>query len=160
MDYSQHTHTVDQALDYIRKQLLEIQEPFHLVGHSMGGLLCLSLAANTNIRSISTIATPLGGLEFDFWQYWLTRDQLIHDLYYFSPLIKRIHKSKYMQPVQHLISTKGHNPFLFKPSDGVVSLSSQRAWKAGKIHEIASNHAEVMLNPQTSKILNSFWINN
>lgn len=157
VDYGANTDTFDQAQQFVGDFLSKEQDEFHLVGHSMGGMLALCCANNPKIASITTIASPLGGLEYSFWQHWFNNSCLVGDLYYFSQHVKKIHNQNYTQPVQHLLTIQGYNPYMSHQNDGVISLNSQRAWHAGTVHEITSNHAEVMLNPQTAQLLDDFW---
>ena len=62
-------------------------------------------------------------------------------------------------PVQHIITTRGFNPYMFEENDGVVSLTSQRGWSAGTIHEIAANHAEIMQHDDCIKKIKIFLEN-
>jgi len=45
------------------------------------------------------------------------------------------------------------------PNDGVVSVKSQRTWHTGAVVDIAANHAEVMLRPETVHYLRDFISN-
>ena len=62
-------------------------------------------------------------------------------------------------PVQHIITTRGFNPYMFDENDGVVSLTSQRGWSVGDVYEIAANHAEIMQHDDCIKQIKTF-INN
>lgn len=159
VDYSEHNQNISQAVDYLQSVLHAQTQPFHLIGHSMGGLLALAAHNLPKIISITTISTPLAGLEYNFLQCWLNNHRLVTDLYHFQPFIQNLHHQTYHLPVQHLISTQGHNPLIWQPNDGVVTLASQRNWHVGPQHDIASNHAEIMLNPETAVILKQFWNN-
>jgi pimeloyl-ACP methyl ester carboxylesterase len=159
VDYSEHAHTIQEAVDHLRWVISKQTSPFHLVGHSMGGLLALALKDLSGVESISTIATPLCGLEYNFLLYWLNTSALVSDLYHFHPFVRNLHNQTYDLPIQHLISTRGHNPLIWQPNDGVVTLASQNNWHVGAQHLIASNHAEIMINPQTARILKQFWNN-
>ena len=133
-----------------------IDRPSHVIGHSMGGLIALALAADPNVISITTVATPLDGLGVNALQAYLTRSGFINEVAYRSMFMQRLHRTKYSQPVQHLISTAGFNPYMYEDNDGVVTLKSQRGWAAGPTIEIAANHAEIMLRDETVAQLSSF----
>lgn len=125
----------------------------------MGGLLALAMKDLPLVKSIATISTPLAGLEYNFLQYWLNTSALVSALYHFNPFIRKLHNQTYDLPIEHLISTRGHNPLIWQPNDGVVTLASQTSFNLGITHDVASNHAEIMLNPQTAEILKQFWNN-
>ena len=133
-----------------------IDEPCHVIGHSMGGLIALYLAGHWNVKSITTIATPLGGLDVSMVQQYLSRSSFIRELSSHSRFINDLHRQSYPMPVQHIITTQGFNPYMFDENDGVVSLKSQRGWAAGAVHEIAANHAEIMQHDDCIKLVKSF----
>jgi pimeloyl-ACP methyl ester carboxylesterase len=123
-----------------------IDEPVHVIGHSMGGMIALFLAGHYQVQSITTIASPLDGLDVSMAQQYMSRSSFIRDL----------HQQAYPMPVQHIITTRGFNPYMFDENDGVVSLTSQRGWSAGAVHEIAANHAEIMQHDNCIKLIRSF----
>ena len=129
----------------------------HIVGHSMGGLIALGICNQPWVKSITTIATPLGGVDVNFLQSYFTRSDFINDIASHGEFIKNIPKKNYTCPIQHIISTAVFSPWLFEPNDGVVTLRSQRAFSLGKTIEIDANHAEIMLDPTTVKSLDTFW---
>jgi len=133
-----------------------IDRPSHVIGHSMGGLIALALADNPNVISITTIATPLDGLSVNALQAYLTRSGFINEVAHRSTFMQRLHRTTYAQPVQHLLSTVGFNPYMYEPNDGVVTLKSQRSWAAGKTIELDANHAEIMLMDDTVAAVRRF----
>lgn len=128
----------------------------HVIGHSMGGILALWLGESLAVRSITTIATPLDGLDVSIFQTMLTRSPYVKEMAHGSKFLKHIHNQPYCVPVQHLITTKGYNPFIYEESDGVVTMRSQRGWSVGDIHDIPANHAEVMMHDDTIELVKSF----
>ena len=133
-----------------------IKDECHVIGHSMGGILALWLGESLAIRSITTIATPLDGLDISIFQAMLTRSPYVKEMAHGSKFLKHIHNQPYCVPVQHLITTKGYNPFIYEESDGVVTMKSQRGWSVGDIHDIPANHAEVMMHDDTIGLVKSF----
>ena len=148
--------TQTSGLHSIIKSIPTYQD-VHVVGHSMGGLIALGICNQPWVKSVSTIATPLGGVDVNFLQSYFTRSDFINDIASHGDFIKNISKQKYRCPIQHLISTAGFSPWLFEPNDGVITLRSQRAFSVGKTIEIDANHAEIMLDPMTVKSLDNFW---
>lgn len=134
-----------------------ITEDCHVVGHSMGGLIALWLAGDVRVKSITTIATPLNGLDVNLAQVYLSRSSFIKEVQAGSRFIRDIHAAGYPMPVQHIITTEGFNPYMNEPNDGVVTMHSQHAWRVGEVHEIAANHSEIMQHESTVKILRQFW---
>ena len=130
---------------------------FHVVGHSMGGLVALSLSSLPWVKSVTTIATPLGGIDLNPFQKWINRSHFLNEITSSSKLVKTLQTNSYSQPIQHIISTKGFNPWLWEDNDGVVTLRSQRSWCAGSRIEVPASHSEVMLHPTTAQTLCDFW---
>ncbi|CAB4122400.1 Alpha/beta hydrolase fold-1 [uncultured Caudovirales phage] len=131
--------------------------PCHIVGHSMGGLVGLALAHQPWVRSVTTIATPLGGLDVNLFQSYFSRSTFFNEISSYSDFVTGLHRREYAQPIQHIISTEGFNPWVYERTDGVVTLRSQRAWSAGPTYDVEANHSEVMLHPNTVTILKKFW---
>ena len=128
----------------------------HVIGHSMGGILGLWLGENLAVKSITTIATPLDGLDITIIQSMLTRSPYVKEMAHGSKFLKHIHNQSYYMPVQHIVSTKGYNPFIYEESDGIVTMRSQRGWSVGDIHDIPANHAEVMMHDETIGLVKRF----
>jgi len=136
-----------------------IEEPVHVIGHSMGGMIALFLAGHHQVQSITTIASPLDGLDVSMAQQYMSRSSFIRELKKNGQFINQLHYQAYPMPVQHIITTRGFNPYMFDENDGVVSLTSQRGWHVGVVHEIAANHAEIMQHDDCIKQIKTF-INN
>lgn len=155
-----------QFLDYqtatggffdIVKRIPLTNQPCHVIGHSMGGLMALAIAKLPWVKTITTISAPLGGTDVNpIAQYW-SRSEFIADIAGSTKLVHDLAALSTMIPIQHLISNKGFNPWIYEPNDGVVTLKSQRAYSLGRAIEIPSNHAEIMLNDQTVISLKEFW---
>lgn len=133
-----------------------INEPCHVIGHSMGGMIALYLAGHYQVRSITTIASPLDGLDVSMAQQYMSRSSFIRELRKNGRFIMDLHYQAYPMPVQHIITTRGFNPYMFDENDGVVSLTSQRGWHIGAVHEIAANHAEIMQHDDCIKQIKKF----
>jgi pimeloyl-ACP methyl ester carboxylesterase len=132
-------------------------ESAHVVGHSMGGLIALGIASQPWVKTISTIATPLGGLDINLIQSYLSRSQFVNEIASHSEFIGNLKQLSVGKPVQHLISCQGFSPWMYEPNDGVVTLRSQKAPSFGQAHEIQANHAEIMLDNETVQKLQEFW---
>ena len=155
-DYSEDINDFQQVCG---RALDHVTEPVHVIGHSMGGMIALWLAGHYQVRSVTTIASPLDGLDVSMAQQYMSRSSFIRELSRNGRFITDLHRQAYVMPVQHIITTRGFNPYMFEENDGVVSLSSQRGWSAGVVHEIAANHAEIMQHNDCIKLIKTF-INN
>lgn len=132
--------------------------PHHVIGHSMGGLMALALINQPWVCSVTTISTPLGGVNMNLVQQYLSRSEFMTDISSSGDFIRGLHKSTPSKPVQHLVSTHGFNPWIYEPNDGVITLRSQRAFALGSVHDVASNHAEIMMNDRTVELLQKFCV--
>ena len=129
----------------------------HVLGHSMGGLIALGLANQPWVQSVTTIATPLGGVDLNLFQSYLSRSEFVKEIASHGEFISKLRKQIICKPVQHLISTNGFSPWIYEPNDGVVTIRSQRALEIGEVHEIPANHAEIMMDDLTVEKLLDFW---
>jgi len=143
---------VDKAIDENKNS-----DMCHVVGHSMGGLIALSLAGQSWVKSITTIATPLGGIDMNILQSYLTRSNILSEISSSSKFIRQLHEMSNSKPTLRIITTAGFNPFMWEPNDGVVTVRSQRYQSHGIYKDIESNHQEVMLDMQTVDILRDWW---
>jgi len=155
-DYSADINDFERVCD---AAIYSIEEPVHVIGHSMGGMIALFLGGHHLVRSITTIASPLDGLDVSMIQQYMSRSSFIIELSKNGRLVNNLHRAGYPMPVQHIITTRGFNPYMFEENDGVVSLTSQRGWSAGTVHEIAANHAEIMQHDDCIKKIKIFLEN-
>jgi len=156
LDYRDKISDIETIVDSVKTQ--PFVEKFHIIGHSMGGLIALALADQPWAQSITTIATPLAGLDLNLLATYLSRSHFLSEISQNSKFIKHIHSQKYALPVHHIITTHGYNPYMFEPNDGVVSVRSQKKWACGKTTDIDANHSEVLLHEKTVDILRN-WFN-
>ena len=152
-DYSSDINDFERVCD---NAIYTIEEPVHVIGHSMGGMIALFLAGHHLVRSITTIASPLDGLDVGMAQIYMSRSSFIRELQHNSKFVRNLHDQAYPMPVQHIITTRGFNPYMFDDNDGVVSLKAQRGWAVGLVHEIAANHAEIMQHDDCIKLIKQF----
>ena len=155
-DYS---NDINDFIQVCERAVDAITEPCHVIGHSMGGMIALYLAGHHNVKSITTIAAPLDGLDVSMAQQYLSRSSFIRELSRNGRFVMDLHRAAYPMPVQHIITTKGFNPYMFDENDGVVSLKAQRGWSAGTVHEISANHAEIMQHDDCIKKIKIFLEN-
>ena len=153
LDYHDQTGGLDSIIDHVEDQ----DDTCHVIGHSMGGLIALSLLGRDWVKSVTTVSTPLGGIDISILQSYLSRSGFMNDISSHGAFIKRMKDIKTDKPVQHLISNTGFNPWLYEPNDGVVTIRSQRAVGLGNIHDINANHIEILMANQTVKTLEDFW---
>lgn len=153
LDYHNETYGIN---DVIKNAVFS--KPCHVIGHSMGGLIALGLMHNDFVKTVTTIACPLGGIEISPMQRWYSRSSFVNDISSAGDFIKSIKTSSVIKPIQHLISTCGFNPWMYEPNDGVITIKSQRSYALGKTHDIAANHVEIMMHDHTVALIRDFCV--
>ena len=153
LDYHDQTGGLESIIQGVNDQ----DEQCHVIGHSMGGLIALSLIDRPWVKSVTTISTPLGGIDISILQSYLSRSGFMNDISSHGAFIDQIKNISTTKPVQHIISNTGFNPWLYEPNDGVVTLRSQRAVSFGSTHDVDANHIEILMTDQTVNILDGFW---
>jgi pimeloyl-ACP methyl ester carboxylesterase len=163
-------HNGDVLIDYDSRQPLEDSikqvmkfvpkdEELVLIGHSLGGLIALLIAARglANAQKIVTISSPLGGSKAAIYARWVVQGvPLLRDLVPNSAQIREVASMKLAVPVLNVISTAGSLPTANEPNDGIVTISSQKAYAPGKKVELKANHFEIMMHERLPVIIRKF----
>jgi triacylglycerol esterase/lipase EstA (alpha/beta hydrolase family) len=155
IDYRDKIDNITDVIDLTKSYMCH--EQYHLIGHSMGGLIALALANEERVSSVVTIATPLGGLDINLLQSYLSRSHFLSEIANNSKFIRQLHAQKVNKPTLHLITTHGFNPYIYEQNDGVVTVRSQKRWQCGQTYEILANHSEVLLHEDTVNQL-KIWL--
>lgn len=156
ISYNSHQPIRDSMLE-VRKQLPKGR--FFIVGHSLGGLLTVLMAAEhvDRVDGAVTISAPLGGSKSASMLRWIPgHPKIIHDLTPTSEKIELISQLKLQIPVLSIISTGGGLATTNEPNDSIVTVASQRALKFGKKIEVKANHFEVLMHEKTVKHIQDF----
>lgn len=157
IDYDSHQpleRSITQVLRFIPKT-----EPVVLVGHSLGGLIAMLIAGRglAPVERVVTISSPLGGSRAAVYARWVASGiPLLNDLVPHSPQVKEVAGMKLAVPVLNVISTAGSLPTSSEPNDGVVTITSQKAYKHGKKLEVKANHFEILLHEKTADNIRRF----
>ena len=136
-----------------------ITQPSLLIGHSLGGIVALTMEDHPLVRGIITLASPLTGLDLNLIQVYLSRSGLISEITSRSHVIRDMHRHEFTKPVLHLVANRGYNPFIYEHNDGVLPYKVQTGWTCGELRDVSANHYEIL---QTSETLThiSEWIQN
>lgn len=149
-NYSVDTPIVEN-IQNIEKLCIEEygKKPFHIIAHSMGGLIALKLINNKklNIKKLITLSTPFNGHRFaEFLKWVFPGYRLYDDISPSSDFIKEIQKMRFDVPIQSIVSINGYNPVFRQPNDGVVTVESQLTLKDAEFFEIDLCHFEILLS--------------
>ena len=127
------------------------------VGHSLGGIYALSLAERfmKRTRGGVTISTPYGGSEIaPFLKHFVPFNRLLKEIGPNSEPILHCQEIELSIPWCNIVTTRGNSPWITGPNDGVVTLASQRCHDGFEYINIATNHYEVLMDPETVNIIN------
>lgn len=154
--YNSHQPLLD-SIAQVKKQLPKGE--VSLVGHSLGGLIAVLLAAECadRVNKLVTISTPFAGSKIAHFFRWLPgHPAVLKDIVPHAEKIIMISQLKLQIPTLSIISVSGGLATASEPNDSVVSVSSQKALKFGKKVEVKANHFEILLNDKTIKLVKDF----
>ena len=155
ISYKSHQPLRD-SLDEVRRQLPKGR--FSLVGHSLGGVIAVLMAAEHHDRvdKVVGISAPFAGSRAAIGLRWLPgHPKVLHDIIPTAPKIELISQLKLANPTLSIFSTGGSLPTSSEPNDSIVTVSSQKALPFGKKSEVKANHFEV-LHERTVKLMQDF----
>jgi len=157
INYSSHQPLRD-SMDEVRKRLPKTGR-FSIVGHSLGGVLAVLMAAEhvDRVDNLVTISAPFGGSKAATALRWVPgHPKVIEDITPTSGKIELISQLKLHTPTLSIISTGGSLPTTPEPNDSIVTVSSQRALPFGRKVEVKANHFEVLLHEKVVQLLENF----
>lgn len=134
-------------------------EKLTLVGHSLGGVISVLIAANCpeRIEKLVAISSPFKGSRAACTLRWIPGSmQIFDDLVPRGHFISQCRSLTLEIPTLSLITTGGHLQTSPEANDGVVAVESQKGLCFGKKIEINANHFEVLLSDRTVGILEDF----
>lgn len=150
VSYSSHQPLRDSIQEVRQKLPKEVELAF--VGHSLGGVLAVLMAAEhiDRTKGLVCISAPLGGSKAANTLRWLPgHPRVVEDITPTSGKIELISQLKLKIPTLSIISTGGSLPISNEPNDSIVTVSSQRALPFGKKVEVKANHFEILLADET-----------
>jgi pimeloyl-ACP methyl ester carboxylesterase len=157
-DYSEQYKNIEDVVLDAEKYLAE---DCHIIGHSLGGLIGMSLAMNNKVRSITIIASPINGIDNSIIHNFLPYNCFIREITEGSRFIGKIHSHSWNTPILQIKTNRGYNPFLTQRNDGVITITSQeikndKLRKATKTVDMPMSHNEAMLSDMTIKEIVNF----
>lgn len=161
--YDAH-NPLDEIIDDAEATILSaVDEPYHLVAHSLGGIVAVALSQRSKhmIKSIATMSTPFGGSEAaTAASVLLPFNTFLKNISTRSPTLREIITTGPVVPTLNVITTAGGTMFEHRPNDGVVTVESQLAFVGTSTVEVQLNHFEVLLSPYVAQKLEQFVLSN
>ena len=156
-EYAIEKEKIEDVIERARKEIQKITEENGLdtviVGHSLGGIITLKLSQMPSISTAITLSAPLSGLRYNIWLGSLLswHAPTLRDISPSSNFISRLHNEDYSRtPIEVLVTTKGFNPMILEPNDGVITIEAQTKWQpeGATITQCRMNHNEILQSPQ------------
>ena len=148
-------------LQKMSEQLAKEKKLF-FVGHSLGGIYCLSLADFFKNKTLGgvTISTPYGGSEIaSFAKYFAPFSILLKEITPYSKPISHAKKLAVPTNWTNIVTTKGNSPWIPGSNDGVVTIDSQRYHQNMNLVDMYTNHYEVLIHPETVQLIKNKFSN-
>lgn len=119
-----------------------------VLGHSLGGLIALSLHDEQYCYRLITLATPLSGVTIPalLASTIAMRAPILLKIANDSPFIQNLQESIFTKNIHSFITTKGYNPLILDKSDGIISIRTQEQWlpSTAITTQVKCNHFEIL----------------
>lgn len=146
--------------DTIQAAAEKIDQPCHIISHSLGGIIGVAVAqylGGDNIHTITTISTPFGGSETaDRMRLVMPFNTFFKNIRTTNPVLKAVRTLGPPVPTLNIITTGGQSPFEPKPNDGVVTVESQLAFNGTHRVQLPYTHFEVLMDNEVSSTIALF----
>lgn len=151
VDYSDKKIGIEDIIDELNKK---INQDTIIVGHSLGGVMGCMLLENKHVKGVITIASPLGGIYINRFIAVYMAKNFVSEMKQNGKIVKRVQEviDSTDKQVYNIVTSKGYNPFLVNPNDGVIEISSQVMSPHQKVY-IPAGHNEVMTTPELVRTL-------
>ena len=141
-------------LEVLSNEINQVDGPYFIVGHSLGGLYALHLTKYLDIVSAVSISTPFAGSWTADWaRFFIPKYQLFKDVGRRSAPIKDSKDIEINFNWTQIISTKGSVPYHGGANDGVCTIKSMRSRKDMELIEVPYSHFEVMCSDAVAEII-------
>lgn len=154
--YDCQTQRMPEIIDQTAEHLHGIYHPgdeIVVVGHSLGGLVALALEKEPYVSSVVTIASPLNGIRINRFalEFLAYRAPIIRHLATESSFLTKLQGDEYTKPMSQIVATKGFNPMISEPNDGVLTIHSQDGWMppTARLTYVEATHFDVLQHGDT-----------
>jgi pimeloyl-ACP methyl ester carboxylesterase len=143
-------------LNNIHEQIKDFDKIF-FVGLSLGGVYALHLynLMPEKVLGACGISSPYGGVEMaDTIKFMYPERKFLDYCGVSSNFIKNLSDIRINVPWWNIVTTQGHNNFLIKPNDGIVTIDSMTALKNHmSLIELAESHFTVVKSDLTVSVI-------
>jgi pimeloyl-ACP methyl ester carboxylesterase len=156
LDYNPELPLSD-ILASFEKKLSSITDDIIVVGHSLGGVLAVLLAERCKqVKKVVTIAAPFGGILISRWMCYVSMmftpfNKLWDNTHPDNKLLREIRNDDALTTPMIVYTVETQNSTMwFEPSDGIVTLHSQKALGDKKnitYKKVFCTHADAMMHP-------------
>ena len=141
-------------LELLSNKINQVDGPYFIVGHSLGGLYALHLTKYLDIAGAVSISTPFAGSWTADWaRFFIPKYQLFKDVGRRSTPIKDSKNIEINFNWTQIISTEGSVPYHGGANDGVCTIKSMRSRKDMELIEVPYSHFEVMCSDEVAEII-------
>lgn len=152
ISYDAHKTKLAEVVEHTRVIIQKSHYNVILIGHSLGGLVALAASNEDKCEGVVTLAAPLSGISIPilYRGFLYDRAPILREVAPDSSFIRDLHEKSYSIPIDVLITTKGFNPAITQPSDGIVTIESQKRWipSTAAYRSIDCNHYEILQRPE------------
>ncbi len=147
IEYKHNTSINEVISNMAERALLLAPRPIKIISHSLGGVIAIRIAQLApNIEKVVTMSSPLGGVVGADMFKWFSKTYLMSDI---SPQNSNYASLRLTKPNADILSfVSKSGQFMGEETDGVVTVSSQRALAYPTYVNVDINHFEVLLSDE------------
>lgn len=146
---------LEETVNRLRIQASKCSNPPVIIGHSLGGVIAAAIAQTVPVEKVVSLASPFGGSFAASLMRWFLPSQLFRDISQQSVILSALRHKKISAPMLSFV-TDSNLTIMGEKTDGVVTVSSQKALDGPTYVTVPYNHFEVLLAPDVIKRINNF----
>ena len=124
------------------------------VRHRLWFCAALANALSPQLIGAATISTPYGGSQAaQTVGLMLPFNRVLQDIRPGSPPIEEANWLPILHPWTNIVTTKGQSSLMLSVNDGIVTQRLMRRRGDIRLAEVDSNHFDVLLNPETLRLI-------
>jgi len=154
IEYENET-PLEDTINKLRVRAANCANPPIIIGHSLGGIIAASIAQMVPVEKVVSLASPFGGSFAASLMRWFLPSQLFRDISQQSAVLYSLRRTKLIVPMLSFV-TDSNLTIMGEKTDGVVTVSSQKALDGPTYITVPYNHFEVLLASDVAHKINSF----